>query len=304
MSSMRRPLTQRAQYRRIRTEHPQVSVGTVLAARIVFDPVDVVAVGQALCRAFIGAQMRRQLNSSLDVSALRNRSPSTLCSSMPAAAFAEASAISMMSPPLCERSARSYRRFCRVAIVRSSKARSSQKPSRRRRGLRASMSFQKRWRRLQVPTDGSCCEVYMNSGAVMRRRMLSLPARWRYRQHRSVAETPVQHADETKPPTETASASPQRLKQSRQLRILLTSAVVVGGLGIVGVTASLLFNRGAVSPQSVDVSTPANAATPAPPSANNTRPPHTLAARRDGAGPTSAMRTRPSTSANRPAMEC
>ena len=52
------------------SERPQVSMATVLAARIVFDPIDVVAVGQALCRAFMGAQLRRQLNPGLDLADL------------------------------------------------------------------------------------------------------------------------------------------------------------------------------------------------------------------------------------------
>jgi hypothetical protein len=111
---------------------------------------------------------------------------------------------------------------------------------------------------------------------------------------------PVQLAAETKPPTEAATAGAQRLKQSRQLRILLASAVIVGGLGILGVTASLLFNRGTVVRESVDVSTPSNVTTPATPSADNTTQrelPET--------GPNKASRalaTRTSASANRLAM--
>jgi Gram-negative bacterial TonB protein C-terminal len=285
-------------------EHPQVSVGTVLAARIVFDPVDVVAVGQALCRAFIGAQMRRQLNPSLDVSALTE--PIAIDSVFIDASGRvrgsvgnlddEPAAVQAIGQVLSEILPRGNRSILKSKVISKAvasppgfasvdellKALETFAGSNGRELLRGVYEL---WRGHATPPDA------ISAGTVPEPLTVVPPQ-----------TPPPQQAVETKPSTEAATASVHRLKQSRQLRILLVSAVIVGGLGIVGVTASLLFNRGAVSLQSVNVSTPANAATPAPPSAKNAAPPQTLAAGRDEARPTSAMPTRRSTSANRLAM--
>jgi hypothetical protein len=280
-------------------EHPQVSVGTVLAARIVFDPVDVVAVGQALCRAFIGAQMRRQLNPGLDVAALT--APITIDSVFIDASGRvrgsvgnlddEPAAVRAIGHVLSEILPRGNRSILNSKVISKAVASPPEfgsvdeflktlEPFAGPNGRELLRGVYELWLGHATAPD------VMPAGTVQEPPTVVPPQ-----------TPPPLRAVETTPPPEAATASAQRLKPSRQLRILLTSAVIVGGLGIVGVSASLLFNRAAVS---VAVSTPANAATPAAPSVDNPTHPQAPAARRNDAGPTSRMRTRPSTSVNLP----